>query len=164
MYHYFWLFRSMLNFRIDFNDIIVLIMTNKHSSLQDEEDSNLNSNSSLAQALQRLTNLHPELTSRPKLRSRVRPKRLKTSQDICDLVIGGDRTRDFSKLFRVRIPDSRDPIPVRVMTLAESSREHRGVPHSWLCNGKLLVLEDPTNPANISLFQVSRWMSLNVLA
>ena len=125
-------------------------------SFQDEEESNPSADSNLFQALQRLTNLHPELTSRPKLRTRVRPKRLKTSQDICDLVLGGERTRDFSNLFRIRIPDSRDPIPVRTMTLAESSREHPGVPHSWLCNGKLLVLEDPTNLANINLFQVSR--------
>jgi len=40
------------------------------------------------------------------------------------------------------------------MTLAESSRENPTVPHSWLCNGKLLVLEDPKNPNNINLFQV----------
>jgi lysine-specific demethylase 3 len=40
------------------------------------------------------------------------------------------------------------------MTLAESSRLHPTVPHSWLCNGKLLILEDPTNVDNINLFQV----------
>jgi len=40
------------------------------------------------------------------------------------------------------------------MTLAESSRENPTVPHSWICNGKLLVLEDPKNPNNINLFQV----------
>lgn len=39
------------------------------------------------------------------------------------------------------------------MTLTESKRTHPNVPHRWLCNGKLLMLEDPQHPNNIELFQ-----------
>ncbi|XP_075732439.1 lysine-specific demethylase 3-like [Rhipicephalus microplus] len=44
-------------------------------------------------------------------------------------------------------------LPVRVCSLAESSFLYPKVPHSWLCDGKLLVLHDPRNELNLTLFQ-----------
>lgn len=55
-----------------------------------------------------------------------------------------------------RFPNSqagRDALPVRVCTLAESSLLYPKVPHSWLCNGKLLVLHEPRNKNNLLVFQ-----------
>lgn len=45
-------------------------------------------------------------------------------------------------------------LPRRVMTLAESKQLYPGVPHSWLCDGKLLRLNDPNCPNNYKIFQV----------
>ncbi|KAK6639119.1 hypothetical protein RUM43_007389 [Polyplax serrata] len=44
-------------------------------------------------------------------------------------------------------------LPRRVMTLAESKQLYPGVPHSWLCDGKLLRLNDPNCPNNYKIFQ-----------
>lgn len=44
--------------------------------------------------------------------------------------------------------------PRRIMTLAESREMYPNVPHSWLCDGKLLRLLDPTCPHNLTLFKV----------
>ncbi|EEB18344.1 JmjC domain-containing histone demethylation protein 2B, putative [Pediculus humanus corporis] len=44
-------------------------------------------------------------------------------------------------------------LPRRVMTLAESKQLYPGVPHSWLCDGKLLRLNDPSCPNNYKIFQ-----------
>ena len=115
---------------------------------EDEEPEPLPGNRiNLIPALRRLGSLHPELLTPTRNRSRTKPKRPKTSRDNLEKV-------PETKLFRVKYPDSRDPIPVRTMTLSESCREHPTVSHSWLCNGKLLVLEDPKNQDNIGLFQV----------
>lgn len=40
------------------------------------------------------------------------------------------------------------------MTLAVSRKLHPTVPHDWLCDGKLLVLNDPSCPDNNNLFKV----------
>ena len=49
----------------------------------------------------------------------------------------------------------RDPLPVRIMVGTESLKLYPDIPHSWLCNGKLLRLHDPCNPSNYKIFQVS---------
>ncbi|XP_075722295.1 lysine-specific demethylase 3 [Rhipicephalus microplus] len=43
-------------------------------------------------------------------------------------------------------------LPVRG-SLAETSLLYPNVPHSWLCDGKLLVLHDPRNKHNLTIFQ-----------
>ena len=48
----------------------------------------------------------------------------------------------------------RQMLPVRTMIMADSERMYPEVPHSWLCNGRLLQLHDPINPGNSNLFQV----------
>jgi len=47
----------------------------------------------------------------------------------------------------------REPLPIRIMTLTESKSLYPNVPHSWLCDGKLLRLNDPNNPNNYQIFQ-----------
>lgn len=42
----------------------------------------------------------------------------------------------------------------RIMVYTESSKAYPDIPHSWLCNGKLLRLHDPSNPNNYKIFQV----------
>ena len=51
-------------------------------------------------------------------------------------------------------PRIRQMLPVRTMIMADSERMYPEVPHSWLCNGRLLQLHDPINPGNSNLFQV----------
>ncbi|XP_046386731.1 lysine-specific demethylase 3B-like isoform X4 [Ischnura elegans] len=48
---------------------------------------------------------------------------------------------------------SREPLPIRIMTLTESMAMYPDVPHSWLCDGKLLHLHDPNNANNYRIFQ-----------
>ncbi|KAL1439283.1 hypothetical protein MTO96_010310 [Rhipicephalus appendiculatus] len=47
----------------------------------------------------------------------------------------------------------REVLPVRVCSLAETSLLYPKVPHSWLCDGKLLVLHEPRNKHNLTVFQ-----------
>lgn len=49
----------------------------------------------------------------------------------------------------------RSPLPIRIMTLTESKMLYPDIPHSWLCDGKLLRLTDATNSGNYKIFQVS---------
>ncbi|XP_076331323.1 lysine-specific demethylase 3-like isoform X2 [Tachypleus tridentatus] len=42
---------------------------------------------------------------------------------------------------------------IRVLTLAESLIMHPNVPHSWLCNGRLLLLHDAQHKDNLHIFQ-----------
>ena len=44
-------------------------------------------------------------------------------------------------------------LPIRIMTMSESKALYPDVPHSWLCDGKLLRLNDPTCVGNSKLFQ-----------
>ena len=48
----------------------------------------------------------------------------------------------------------REPLPIRIMTLTESKILYPDVPHSWLCDGKLLRLNDPNCDGNYRIFQV----------
>nr|XP_015837929.1 PREDICTED: probable JmjC domain-containing histone demethylation protein 2C isoform X2 [Tribolium castaneum] len=47
----------------------------------------------------------------------------------------------------------RAPLPIRIMTLTESKMLYPDVPHSWLCDGKLLRLSDSTHKDNYKIFQ-----------
>ncbi|KAJ4435833.1 hypothetical protein ANN_18452 [Periplaneta americana] len=47
----------------------------------------------------------------------------------------------------------REPLPIRIMTLTESKILYPDVPHSWLCDGKLLRLNDPNCEGNYRIFQ-----------
>ena len=58
--------------------------------------------------------------------------------------------------------NSRDPVPVRACTRAESELAHPGVPHYWLCDGRLLVLTDPANESNMGLFKVRKKKVTNI--
>lgn len=49
----------------------------------------------------------------------------------------------------------RQPLSIRIMTLTESTNLYPNVPHSWLCDGKLLRLSDPVHQGNYKMFQVS---------
>ncbi|KAI8480842.1 Lysine-specific demethylase 3B [Branchiostoma belcheri] len=49
------------------------------------------------------------------------------------------------------IPSVDEPVPRH--TLTETSVWFPDVPHSWLCEGRLLRLHDPKNPNNLKLFQ-----------
>lgn len=53
----------------------------------------------------------------------------------------------------------RTPPPIRIMTLTESKTLYPDVPHSWLCDGKLLRLMDAMNPGNYKIFQVNKFFS-----
>lgn len=48
----------------------------------------------------------------------------------------------------------RGMLPIRIMTLTESKLIYPDIPHSWLCDGKLLRLSDTTHQGNIKIFQV----------
>ncbi|VEN64471.1 unnamed protein product [Callosobruchus maculatus] len=44
-------------------------------------------------------------------------------------------------------------LPIRIMTLTESKTLYPDTPHSWLCDGKLLRLSDPSCKENYKIFQ-----------
>lgn len=48
---------------------------------------------------------------------------------------------------------TRGMLPIRIMTLTESKLLYPEVPHSWLCDGKLLRLSDTTHSGNFKIFQ-----------
>ena len=48
---------------------------------------------------------------------------------------------------------NRMQLPARIMTKAQSEDMYPGVPHSWLCEGMLLRLIDPSHSGNYRLFQ-----------
>lgn len=51
-------------------------------------------------------------------------------------------------------------LPIRIMTMTESKILYPNVPHSWLCDGKLLRLIDPTHKENNKIFQVSLYFDI----
>ena len=54
-----------------------------------------------------------------------------------------------------RSESQRGMYPHRFMVLVESSKIYPDIPHSWLCNGKVLWLKNSTNPENYKLFHVT---------
>ncbi|KAH0808639.1 hypothetical protein GEV33_014154 [Tenebrio molitor] len=47
----------------------------------------------------------------------------------------------------------RAPLPIRIMTLTESKMLYPEIPHTWLCDGKLLRLSDSLHKENYKIFQ-----------
>ncbi|KAI4459227.1 jmjc domain-containing histone demethylation protein [Holotrichia oblita] len=47
----------------------------------------------------------------------------------------------------------RGMLPIRIMTLTESKLLYPDIPHSWLCDGKLLRLSDTTHQGNYKIYQ-----------
>lgn len=47
----------------------------------------------------------------------------------------------------------REPLPIRIFTFEESNLLYPGVPHTWLCSGRLLRLLDPYHKDNLKMFQ-----------
>lgn len=62
--------------------------------------------------------------------------------------------KHFISRYRRSNASGRDQLPIRIMTLIESRTLFPDVPHSWLCDGKLLRLLDPVHPGNYRIFQV----------
>jgi lysine-specific demethylase 3 len=56
----------------------------------------------------------------------------------------------------------REPLPIRIMTLTESKILYPDVPHSWLCDGKLLRLNDPNCESNYRIFQVGNGFCVSI--
>lgn len=50
--------------------------------------------------------------------------------------------------------DERPPFCPRFMTMTVSKSMYPGVPHEWLCEGRLLHLLDSEHPGNYQIFQV----------
>ncbi|XP_077544027.1 uncharacterized protein LOC144156100 isoform X5 [Haemaphysalis longicornis] len=69
--------------------------------------------------------------------------------------VGGEREQQLVHFCRRGPPTrtGRHALPVRSFTVGESSHLYPGVPHSWLCGGKLLVLHEPRNKNNLGIFQ-----------
>lgn len=93
-------------------------------------------------------------------------KQKKSKNDILDDVISSvvheKKDDDDNKPFalsdvvkRYGKVSGRDEIPIRIMTLTESKVLYPDVPHSWLCDGKLLHLTDPMHVGNYKPFQVT---------
>ena len=85
-----------------------------------------------------------------------RRKRLKHFSGRLEPHLSSHRGAHFlsSRAMRDGVRRGRRAVPVRKMTLSVSQALHPTVPHEWLCDGKLLLLNDPANQDNISLFQV----------
>lgn len=52
---------------------------------------------------------------------------------------------------------TRGTLPIRIMTLTESKLLYPDIPHSWLCDGKLLRLCDAMHSGNYKIFQVKHF-------
>lgn len=92
-----------------------------------------------------------DIISKPKITKRTCPKNLKFEDGAFKLK--DHKSEGFLKDF-FAVKHSRDPVPKRVMTNAVSDAMFPGVPHEWLCDGRLLVLTDPKNEGNVNLFKV----------
>lgn len=68
----------------------------------------------------------------------------------------GPELKHFVRRNILKWPERGDSmtLPRRVMTLSESQQLYPGVPHSWLCDGTLLRLNDPNCSNNYKIFQV----------
>jgi len=70
-------------------------------------------------------------------------------KDLVEAVIDNDE--EVVETRRVVMKVGRDPPPVRTMTT--EALPPTTVPHTWLCDGRLLVLADHLNEQNLTLFQ-----------
>ncbi|XP_047509324.1 lysine-specific demethylase 3A isoform X1 [Pieris napi] len=91
-------------------------------------------------------------------------KQKKNKSDLLDDVISSviddkkddDETKPFALsnvVKRYERGRGREELPIRIMTLTESKVLYPDVPHSWLCDGKLLHLTDPVHSGNYKPFQ-----------
>uniref|UniRef100_T1IIC8 [histone H3]-dimethyl-L-lysine(9) demethylase n=1 Tax=Strigamia maritima TaxID=126957 RepID=T1IIC8_STRMM len=95
----------------------------------------------------------------------IQRKELNTLDDVINCMIeqsvnkqdeGATREDKRLRHYMRRYPQPRsgwDPLPVRIFTLSESRLLFPNVPHSWLCEGRLLRLHDPIHKNNLNLFQ-----------
>lgn len=101
-----------------------------------------------------ISSRHPDLLNHSAPPQRKRLKHFSSMNDHLESHVG-QHFRDALS-YRYSVRRKREPVPVRKMTHALSSSFHPGVPHFWLCDGRLLVLEDPTSKDNVGLFRVRR--------
>ena len=130
---------------------------------QDENDASEDSKSSFAAFLAK--EIGPELAPSNKVCRRKRSKRLKTNRGVYEHLIAPpdgchvgseiieERAYYSLKSFRSKDRVDRNPVPTRKMTMNESKAMHPNIPHRWVCDGRLLILEEPNHPGNIKLFQ-----------
>ncbi|KAB7504262.1 Lysine-specific demethylase 3B [Armadillidium nasatum] len=102
-------------------------------------------------------------TSKSKEPSKKKAK-LDTLDDVISCVIERDVDKDNKKdPMKVELKHfirkynynrkGKEPLPIRIMTKTESRLLYPNVPHSWLCDGKLLRLHDPLHKDNVTIFQ-----------
>ena len=92
--------------------------------------------------------LDPDLLSRTVVKKRSPHKRFKTDADFLRPSVSpaeGARKNLFNSQ-RVRA----------VMTKDLCDKLYSDIPHEWICDGRLLLLTDPTNEKNYDLFKVHR--------
>lgn len=82
--------------------------------------------------------------------------------DLSDRFLNGSNNIELKYFVRNHCKQTRgrEGMPIRIMTLSESKSLYPDVPHSWLCDGKLLRLLDSDHPGNYLIFQVSRWFTM----
>ncbi len=68
--------------------------------------------------------------------------------------VSKDCKRDLLRKYFDSERQSREFVPVWRMTADLSGGRFSNVPHEWACDGRLLVLTDPTNKDNVHLFKV----------
>lgn len=64
-----------------------------------------------------------------------------------------DKMQHFVRRNKGLVFKGQNQLPPRMMTNAQSQELYPGVPHSWLCDGWLLRLWDPSHNGNYKLFQ-----------
>lgn len=80
-------------------------------------------------------------------------QRVPTAEElILDAFLNRNRAGRIDQEQRL-ISQHRRYLPIRIMTQAESTIQYPDVPHTWLCEGKLLRLLDPHNAQNFRPFQ-----------
>lgn len=139
------------------SDIPLKTETKDEKSDSSSSDSDTGNFSTLRELLIRTA---PESDTQPKKKQ----KKNKGEDDLDDVissVVEKPKDEDDVKPFTLsnvvkRYERGRDKeeLPIRMMTLTESRVLYPDVPHSWLCDGKLLHLTDPAHPGNYKPFQV----------
>ena len=90
-------------------------------------------------------------------------KALANTPSVADAILGKETNEEQDNVVDVghltrrdafRSGLQREMLPPRLMVHTESSEIYPGVLHSWLCNGKVLKLHDPSNIKNYEIFQV----------
>ncbi|XP_054265577.1 lysine-specific demethylase 3A-like isoform X2 [Macrosteles quadrilineatus] len=77
----------------------------------------------------------------------------KTEEDTATDKVATPQLKHFVRRYTWPQKSWRDPVPIRIMTLTESEDLYPDLPHSWLCEGRLLRLLDPNHSGNYRIFQ-----------